>query len=108
MALLMCSEWGDKSQIAAIALTSSYGLNAILLGGGVAHSSLILIAYLLGKAVEKCCSEKIINITGGCLFIIFGLYELFFNLIFKGVINIGFLGGEGDEADAEAALRFLL
>jgi len=78
---------------------------SILLGGGAAHSSLIMIAYVLGKAVEKCCKEKVINILGGLFFIIFGLYELFFNLIFPGTLNIKFLGGE--DVEEEAALRFL-
>jgi len=105
LALLMCAEWGDKSQIAAIALAGNYGIVAILLGGGLAHTCTILIAYLLGKAVEKCCKEMVINIIGGALFIIFGLYELFFNLLFPGTLNIGFLGGEEAE---EEALRFLL
>jgi len=29
-----------------------------------------MIAYVLGKAVEKCCKEKVINILGGLFFII--------------------------------------
>jgi putative Ca2+/H+ antiporter (TMEM165/GDT1 family) len=51
LALLMCSEWGDRSQIAAIALAPNYGLSSIVIGGGLAHMACILCAMLLGKII---------------------------------------------------------
>jgi len=77
----MCEEWGDKSQFAAIALAANYGVIPIIIGGCLAHSCCILIALLLGVIVEKNISEKWINLMGGILFVLFGLYELIFNLI---------------------------
>jgi hypothetical protein len=37
--LLMCEEWGDKSQIAAIALAANYGVESIIIGGALVRHS---------------------------------------------------------------------
>jgi putative Ca2+/H+ antiporter (TMEM165/GDT1 family) len=40
---LMCEEWGDKSQIAAIALAANYGFWSIIFGGALV---ITLIAFV--------------------------------------------------------------
>lgn len=46
--LLMCEEWGDKSQFAAIALAANYGVIPIIIGGClVSLSTLIQIGTCL-------------------------------------------------------------
>ena len=41
---LMCEEWGDKSQIAAIALSANYGMLSVIIGG-ILVSLFIIEAY---------------------------------------------------------------
>lgn len=78
----MCSEWGDRSQISAIALAPNYGVASVILGGGIAHILTIIIALILGKIVERFCTERLINIIGGILFIGFGIWELCFGILY--------------------------
>ena len=82
LALLMCSEWGDRSQISAIALAPNYGVGSVILGGCVAHIGTIVVALALGKIVERICCERLVNLLGGILFIGFGIWELFFGILF--------------------------
>ena len=80
--LLMCQEWGDRSQVSAIALAANYGALGIIVGGGLAHCLCIMMALALGKMVEKALSESLLNLMGGLLFLTFGFYELFFNYLY--------------------------
>ena len=75
MFILMCTEWGDMSQIAAIGLAAKYGMLSIIIGGGVAHILTIFIAILLGVIVSKYCNEKWLHVFSGVLFISFGIRE---------------------------------
>lgn len=77
----MCEEWGDKSQITAIALAPNYNVWGIIIGGMMAHSGTILFAQVLGVIVQKVLTERKINLIGGFLFIGFGVYELFANIL---------------------------
>jgi putative Ca2+/H+ antiporter (TMEM165/GDT1 family) len=86
-ALLMCSEWGDRSQLAAIALAPNYGMASIMIGGVVAHTVCAFIALGLGKLVEKSCPERLLSIIGGVIFIFFGFWELFAEIIFADEVN---------------------
>ena len=83
----MCSEWGDRSQIAAIALAPNYGLESVVVGGCLAHIGCILSAMAVGKIIQKICSETLLGLIGGILFIIFGLYELFFKILYKDALG---------------------
>jgi putative Ca2+/H+ antiporter (TMEM165/GDT1 family) len=73
----MCTEWGDVSQVVAISLASKYGMLSIIIGGGLGHAACITFAILLGSVINKYCSEKIISLVSGCLFLIFGVRELY-------------------------------
>ena len=79
--MLSCSEWGDKSQIAAVALAPIYGLASVSIGGGLAHAACILVALFFGKAALSMISENTLLMIGAVLFIIFGLLEMKFELI---------------------------
>ena len=78
-------------------MAPNYALAAIAIGGGVAHTCCILLAQLLGKVIEKCCKEYVINIIGGVFFLLFGIYELLFNIAFTHLICVEFLGSDCDE-----------
>eukprot|EP00351_Strombidinopsis_sp_SopsisLIS2011_P003132 CAMPEP_0116872456 /NCGR_PEP_ID=MMETSP0463-20121206/3214_1 /TAXON_ID=181622 /ORGANISM="Strombidinopsis sp, Strain SopsisLIS2011" /LENGTH=60 /DNA_ID=CAMNT_0004512711 /DNA_START=708 /DNA_END=890 /DNA_ORIENTATION=+ len=49
----------------------------------MAHSGTILIAQILGVIVQKVLTERKINLIGGILFIAFGVYELFANILLE-------------------------
>ena len=46
--LLMCEEWGDKSQFAAIALAANYGVIPIIIGGCLVSCSCLFNESPLG------------------------------------------------------------
>eukprot|EP00347_Sterkiella_histriomuscorum_P002671 403367248 len=73
---LMCQEWGDVSQIAAIGLAAKYGMLGVILGGALGHIGCILIALLLGFVVQKFCSERWLSIFSGILFLSFATMEV--------------------------------
>lgn len=80
---MSCSEWGDKSQIAAVALAPIYGLASVSVGGGLAHCACILIALAFGKAAMLIISENTLLMIGAVLFIIFGTIEMILELILR-------------------------
>ena len=75
MFILMCTEWGDVSQVVAIGLAAKNGMWSIILGGGVAHVLSIFIAIALGSVVNKFLSEKWMNLIAGMLFLGFAVME---------------------------------
>ena len=80
MFLLMCTEWGDVSQVVAIGLAAKYGMLSIILGGGLAFAACITFAIGLGSWVSKYCTERIMSLVSGCLFTGFGIRELYYVL----------------------------
>jgi putative Ca2+/H+ antiporter (TMEM165/GDT1 family) len=52
MFLLMCSEWGDESQLVTIGLSTQYSPLAIILGGGLAQALCVLVAMMIGKCLQ--------------------------------------------------------
>ena len=73
----MCSEFGDKSQISALALSTTQSISSVVLGGCAAQISCIVITLIVGQIIEKYCTEKLTGLIGGILFILFGLTELY-------------------------------
>lgn len=78
MFLLMCTEWGDVSQVVAIGLAAKYGMLSIIMGGGLAFAACITFAILLGSCVSKFLTERVIALISGCLFMGFGIRELYY------------------------------
>lgn len=77
MFLLMCTEWGDVSQVVAIGLAAKYGMVSIIIGGGLGFALCITFAIVLGSFISKFCTEKWLALVSGCLFLGFGLRELY-------------------------------
>ena len=77
MFLLMCTEWGDVSQVVAIGLAAKYGMVSIIIGGGLGFALCITFAILLGSCVSKFCTEKWLSLVSGVLFMSFGIRELY-------------------------------
>jgi putative Ca2+/H+ antiporter (TMEM165/GDT1 family) len=67
------AEWGDRSQIATIALAASFNPFMVTLGALLGHLLCTAAAVKLGEIISGKISEQKILIVGGIVFIISGL-----------------------------------
>ena len=74
--LTFVAEWGDRSQIATIALASSKDPYGVTLGGTIGHGLCTGLAVIGGKLLAAKISERTVALAGGVLFWIFALHEL--------------------------------
>lgn len=66
-------EWGDKSQLATIGLAADENPFGVVLGGIIGQALCTIAAVLGGKSMASQISEKIVALSGGVLFIVFGI-----------------------------------
>ncbi|XP_052311497.1 GDT1-like protein 4 isoform X1 [Populus trichocarpa] len=66
-------EWGDKSQIATIGLAADENPFGVVIGGIVGQALCTTAAVIGGKSLASQISEKIVALSGGVLFIVFGI-----------------------------------
>eukprot|EP00262_Sarcandra_glabra_P011012 TRINITY_DN26716_c0_g1_i1.p1 TRINITY_DN26716_c0_g1~~TRINITY_DN26716_c0_g1_i1.p1 ORF type:complete len:234 (-),score=50.94 TRINITY_DN26716_c0_g1_i1:318-1019(-) len=71
--ITLFGEWGDKSQIATIGLASDENPIGVVLGGIIGHAFCTTAAVLGGKSLASQISEKMIALSGGILFVVFGI-----------------------------------
>jgi putative Ca2+/H+ antiporter (TMEM165/GDT1 family) len=76
--LTFLAEWGDRSQIATIALSAAKNPYGVTLGGCIGHTMCTGLAVLGGRMLAARISEKTVNIFGGIIFLVFGLHSVFF------------------------------
>ncbi|NJL39991.1 MAG: TMEM165/GDT1 family protein [Leptolyngbyaceae cyanobacterium RM2_2_4] len=69
--LTFLAEWGDRTQIATIALAAAKPPIGVALGAILGHAICAAIAVLGGKLIAKHISERTITGLGGLLFLIF-------------------------------------
>jgi len=69
--LTFLAEWGDRSQIATIALASSKNVFGVIIGGLVGHAFCTGLAVIGGRMLAARISEKTVAIIGGLLFLFF-------------------------------------
>ena len=68
------AEFGDKTQLAAIALTAQYGEPVfVYLGAVLAFAAIVGIGVILGKKLSEKVESKWIEIGSGVLFIVLGI-----------------------------------
>jgi putative Ca2+/H+ antiporter (TMEM165/GDT1 family) len=70
--LTFLAEWGDRTQIATIALAASNNPIGVTLGAILGHTLCALIAVIGGCLIAGRISEQVIVALGGVLFLIFG------------------------------------
>jgi Ca2+/H+ antiporter, TMEM165/GDT1 family len=70
--LTFLAEWGDRTQIATIALAASNNPIGVTLGAILGHTICALIAVIGGCLIAGRISERVIVALGGVLFLIFG------------------------------------
>jgi len=78
--LTFLGEWGDRSQIATIALGAAHNVYLVTAGTVVGHSCCTALAVIGGRYVSTKISVKHVTLGGAALFLIFGviyLYEAF-------------------------------
>jgi putative Ca2+/H+ antiporter (TMEM165/GDT1 family) len=72
--LTFLAEWGDRSQIATIALAAARSPVGVTLGGVVGHGCCTALAVLGGRVLAARISERAIVTAGGVLFMVFALH----------------------------------
>ncbi|KAL7561966.1 hypothetical protein ACA910_022521 [Epithemia clementina (nom. ined.)] len=76
--LTFIAEWGDRSQIATIALAAAKNPIGVTIGGTLGHSLCTGAAVLGGRMIASRISEKTVSQVGGIIFCVFGVHSLFF------------------------------
>ncbi|XP_077236101.1 GDT1-like protein 5 [Tasmannia lanceolata] len=66
-------EWGDKSQIATIGLAADQNPYGVVLGGILGQALCTTAAVFGGKTLASQISEKMVLLSGGFLFLVFGI-----------------------------------
>jgi len=78
--LTFLGEWGDRSQIATIALGAAHNVYLVTAGTVIGHSMCTALAVIGGRYVSTKISVKHVTLGGAVLFLLFGiiyLYEAF-------------------------------
>lgn len=74
--LTFMAEWGDRTQIATIALAASNPALGVTAGAILGHGICTAIAVIGGRLIAGRISERMITGIGGCLFLLFGAIAL--------------------------------
>lgn len=73
--LTFLAEWGDRSQIATIALAAAKNPYGVTAGGIIGHSCCTGLAVVGGKMLGTRISERVVAAVGGVLFLIFAAHS---------------------------------
>eukprot|EP00004_Rigifila_ramosa_P001302 TRINITY_DN11219_c0_g1_i1.p1 TRINITY_DN11219_c0_g1~~TRINITY_DN11219_c0_g1_i1.p1 ORF type:complete len:280 (-),score=91.67 TRINITY_DN11219_c0_g1_i1:33-872(-) len=73
LTLTFLAEWGDRSQIATIALATTNPVVSIIVGGCAGHFMATSAAVLAGRIVKTYASEKMVALVGGGAFLFFAV-----------------------------------
>ena len=71
--IIMLTEWGDKTQIAAAIFATQYNAIFVFIGTMTALLILSIIAIFFGKIISKRIDKKFVNKIAGIIFIIIGI-----------------------------------
>jgi len=77
LTMTFLAEWGDRSQLATVALAARESLFAVCLGGILGHSFCTGLAVLGGRMIAQRISVKTVTIVGGFVFLGFAVISLF-------------------------------
>lgn len=76
LTLTFFAEWGDRSQIATIAMASHQDPLGVTLGGCIGHGLCTGLACVGGRFLAARISERMVLLAGGTLFLIFAVHAL--------------------------------
>ncbi len=71
--MTLLAEWGDRSQIATIALAASKAVWGVTVGAIIGHMICTTIAVLGGRMLASRISERNVHLGGGVLFLLFAV-----------------------------------
>jgi putative Ca2+/H+ antiporter (TMEM165/GDT1 family) len=71
--LTFLAEWGDRSQIATIALAAAKNPYGVVVGGLIGHAFCTGLAVIGGRMLAARISEKTVALVGGFLFLVFAV-----------------------------------
>ncbi|KAJ1983487.1 GCR1-dependent translation factor 1 [Dimargaris verticillata] len=71
--IMFVAEWGDRSQLTTIALAAAQGVVWVSLGTILGHSLCTGLAVIGGRFLATQISVRTVTLSGGFLFILFGL-----------------------------------
>jgi len=71
--IIMLTEWGDKTQIAAAIFATQYDAIFVFIGTMTALFILSLIAIFFGKIISERIDKEFVNKIAGIIFIILGI-----------------------------------
>lgn len=71
--LTFLAEWGDRSQIATIAMAAAKNPFGVIFGGLIGHALCTGLAVIGGRMLASRISERTVAILGGILFLFFGI-----------------------------------
>lgn len=71
--LTFMAEWGDRTQIATIALAAGNNPVGVTAGAILGHAICAAIAVIGGRMLAGKISERRLTFIGGCLFLVFGV-----------------------------------
>ncbi|EKX43505.1 hypothetical protein GUITHDRAFT_73088 [Guillardia theta CCMP2712] len=74
--LTFLAEWGDRSQIATIALAAHKDPWGVTIGGTLGHAICTGLAVLGGRMLASRISEKTVALSGGTLFLLFAIHGI--------------------------------
>lgn len=75
--LIFLAEWGDRSMLATIALAVHANPVGVTLGATLGHALATVIAVVAGAVASKYISERVVNLVGGSLFLLFAAETAF-------------------------------
>jgi putative Ca2+/H+ antiporter (TMEM165/GDT1 family) len=74
--LIFVAEFGDKSMITTVALAASQNTFGVLVGASIGNFVVSCVAVLAGWALRDYISERLANLIGGTLFLVFSFFTL--------------------------------
>ena len=75
--LTFLAEWGDRSQIATIAMAAAQHPIGVCLGAALGHALCTSLAVVGGRILASSISERTVALMGGVLFLIFALHSVY-------------------------------
>jgi putative Ca2+/H+ antiporter (TMEM165/GDT1 family) len=67
------AEWGDRSQVATIALGAAKNAAGVTIGAVIGHALCSAVACVGGKMLASSISERTVAYSGGVLFLVFAI-----------------------------------
>ena len=72
--LVFVAEWGDRTQIATIALAAENDPTVVSIGAILGHAICAVIAVTSGRMLAGQITERQLTAAGGILFLVFGIF----------------------------------